>query len=443
MDLFLTAYDPSDLPGGSIDPLGFERGYLFLADKILPGMTNVASCPRYFGMLCAASLLSGVGGEEAHRNQRTKRVESILRLERLWALANVLAKAKDGNLSGLRGVTYAQRQAERLNENGHTKTSCDYKLLVRQAPYGAVGIYGAVSEYCKLLYRKTYELTPGLGAVLAECFIEETGLPKQIKKAVVEAGEVSVSVLAEWGERAYLWGKSGTGERACIADMIDGVDIRSRFALLATKNQPLENETEIQRLGRMTVAIKGSDDNHDIWESLQAIMGYESCYRLAQLAFERLLFLCRKRSGPGGSFKISDLTEDKVFLNILAQLPVAVGSFCQTLEKAETAHFRQETEERLADVRQFLVDAATAGTSSSNLCEIILNRHRDVQHGKFDHGRRKMPWIQMNDGKVSLTMTRVGGLDREATEPEDITPHFYRLEAADNWMRAAGRYEDR
>lgn len=28
MDLsaFLTAYDPSDLPGGSIDPLGFERG---------------------------------------------------------------------------------------------------------------------------------------------------------------------------------------------------------------------------------------------------------------------------------------------------------------------------------------------------------------------------------------------------------------------------------
>jgi len=34
-------------------------------------------------------------------------------------------------------------------------------------------------------------------------------------------------------------------------------------------------------------------------------------------------------------------------------------------------------------------------------------------------------------------------LDREATEPEDITPHFYRLEAADNWMRAAGRYEDR
>ena len=58
LDLFLTAYDPSDLPGTSIDPLGFERGYLFLADKILPGLTNVAAHPRYFALLCAGIHLS-------------------------------------------------------------------------------------------------------------------------------------------------------------------------------------------------------------------------------------------------------------------------------------------------------------------------------------------------------------------------------------------------
>ncbi len=48
IDSFLTAYEPSDLPGTSIDPLGFERGYLFLADKILPGLTNVAAQPALF-----------------------------------------------------------------------------------------------------------------------------------------------------------------------------------------------------------------------------------------------------------------------------------------------------------------------------------------------------------------------------------------------------------
>ena len=62
MELFLTTYDPSDLPGRSIDPLGFERGYLFLADKTLPGMTHVASSPRYFEMLCAVASHAGNRG---------------------------------------------------------------------------------------------------------------------------------------------------------------------------------------------------------------------------------------------------------------------------------------------------------------------------------------------------------------------------------------------
>lgn len=28
LHFFITAYDPSDLPGGSLDPMGFDRGYL-------------------------------------------------------------------------------------------------------------------------------------------------------------------------------------------------------------------------------------------------------------------------------------------------------------------------------------------------------------------------------------------------------------------------------
>ena len=64
--VFLTAYDPSDLPGGSLDPLGFERGYLFLADKILPGLTNVADRPRYFSVLCAGASLAEVTGGDLY-----------------------------------------------------------------------------------------------------------------------------------------------------------------------------------------------------------------------------------------------------------------------------------------------------------------------------------------------------------------------------------------
>jgi hypothetical protein len=68
MDSFLTAFDPSDLPGASIDPLGFERGYLFLADKILPGLTNVASRPRYFAALCVGASLCNHSADQSRRS---------------------------------------------------------------------------------------------------------------------------------------------------------------------------------------------------------------------------------------------------------------------------------------------------------------------------------------------------------------------------------------
>ena len=91
LDLFLTAYDPSDLPGGSVDPLGFERGYLCLADKILPGMTNVAGRPRYFALLCAGIYLNGDDEGLPPQEFIKRRQDTLLRFERFWALANVLA----------------------------------------------------------------------------------------------------------------------------------------------------------------------------------------------------------------------------------------------------------------------------------------------------------------------------------------------------------------
>src|SRR3989442_12848020 len=86
--VFLTSYDPSDLPGGSIDPLGFERGYLFLADKILPGLTNVASFPRSFSILCAGASLAVTDASDTPRRQYQRRLESVCRFKRFWRAAN-------------------------------------------------------------------------------------------------------------------------------------------------------------------------------------------------------------------------------------------------------------------------------------------------------------------------------------------------------------------
>src|SRR5689334_3438147 len=144
LDLFLTAYDPSDLPGTSIDPLGFERGYLFLADKILPGLTNAAAYPRYFALLCSGIQLSDDVVDASRRDvARKKRQEIILRLERFWALANVLARPDSS--TGVRGVTYAQAWADELLRSGTTRATAKYGLLSRQSQYGAIGIYANVA----------------------------------------------------------------------------------------------------------------------------------------------------------------------------------------------------------------------------------------------------------------------------------------------------------
>jgi hypothetical protein len=54
LQIFWTMYDPLDLASTSLDPLGFARGYLALADKFLPSFTTVTTVPRYVSMLCAA-----------------------------------------------------------------------------------------------------------------------------------------------------------------------------------------------------------------------------------------------------------------------------------------------------------------------------------------------------------------------------------------------------
>jgi hypothetical protein len=42
-----------------------------------------------------------------------------------------------------------------------------------------------------------------------------------------------------------------------------------------------------------------------------------------------------------------------------------------------------------------------------------------------------MPWIELNEGRITLTMTRAGGMNWEATMPDQIQAHPYRLNAAD------------
>ena len=433
--LFLTSFDPSDLPGSSIDPLGFERGYLFLADKILPGLTNVASHPRYFAVLCAGAHLAKVSLSDPPRVQYQRRLECLQRLERLWALANVLAERAypDEELptGGVRGVSYARKQADRIGNA--RKLNDDFDLLSRQTQYGAVGIYAAVADGMRLLERKTFALTPDLGELIAADFIRSSGMSSSLIKAVRTGSSVKREALVEWGLRSHVSGELFHVEKRSVREALNRNPVRSRMLTLLGAHPASEQEDELSQLKKLINPLKASALNRDLLESVTTIIAYEECYRIVSLGFERMLWLCKNL--PSASLDEAAIKNDPVLRDVADNLPGTAAEFLTCLDVGQTEHFRLGLD-RLADVRTFLEQAAKCCQSLVVLSGEILARHREVQLGKFDRGRRKMPWIESNDNKISLTMTRVGGLKFEATKPDDISPHPYRLETADSFIGA-------
>jgi hypothetical protein len=436
IETFLTAYDPSDLPGASIDPLGFERGYLFLADKILPGLTNVASRPRYFAVICAGASLCGAPGDQSPRDLARAREKMVLRFERFCALANVLARP-DGS-SGIRGVTYAQARAEELRQSGDTRTTGAYRLLSRQRQYGAIGMYASVADDMRLLNRDDFTLTPALGEIVAEAFLEETEIPATLRRAIIDdsdGSDVPLITLASWGERAHVEANVKSREAKCLSDALHYHDLRSRMAGLL-RSHPYQNQqqTELERLSRILRSLDSSDKHHDLREAITCILAYESCYQHALLCMERLLWLSRHHAAA--SVTLTELAEDPVLRQVKAQLPQKVTRLVAALDEATTPGFRENLD-RLSDVRRFLESAAGAADEHSAFIDAFIRRHMDVQHGKFDRGRRKMPWLERNDSRICLTMTRAGGANKEITLPSQITPHPYRFGAADALLHAS------
>jgi hypothetical protein len=427
IETFLTAFDPSDLPGTSIDPLGFERSYLLLADKILPGLTNVASHPRYFSLLCAGIQLSGEPANMSEREMIGHRQETILRLERFWALANYLAQPETAN--AVRGVTYVRDFANILKARGEARTNADYTLLSRQSQYGAIGMYASVADGLRFFTREDFVLTPALGEVAAEAFCEETDLPSSLRRAIVDKSDVSIAILTSWGERAHVAAEVRPREARCLHEAMNSNDVRTRMAELL-RAHPVRNgsDTELDRLARIVRTLKRTGQHDDLREAGECILAFEACYQLLQLALERMLWLCRHHAVA--SITPTELAGDSVFTFVKTSVVARTERLLSALDHGTTTGFRENLD-RLADVRRFLEAASGAAQDNLTFIDAIIGRHADIQHGKFDGSRRKMPWLERNGTKISLTMTRAGGMSGEATQPTAIKPHPYRLGAAD------------
>jgi hypothetical protein len=385
----LTSYDPSDLPGGSIDPLGFDRGYIFLADQILPGLTNAAGRPRYFSMMCTATQLA----PEEGRNEREKvqaRTNRLLLLERFWATANVLASGgADGlDASGIRGVTFAEDFVARMSTR-NARTDADFKMLALQARYGAVGIYANVASRISLLDRQSMLPTRDLGRKLADAFTKETRMPAELQRVIrTGSGDVKLAALREWGTATHIAARPQAGESVCLAEAFNFDGARLRLGKLLMEIPAQGSEPELSRLARLRQAATRKEGHNDLIELIDVVIAFEDNYRLLLLLFERLLWL----SKASGSITPVSAARDRIISAFSNQVPAKAGTLEEAVAGCSSESFRRGVD-RLKDVHVF-IRAAAAASSTRELLDVVLARHADVQHGKFDRGRRKLPWIE-------------------------------------------------
>ena len=199
LSLFTTPYDPLDLSTDSIDPLGFLKSYLGLADRMLPGFTTVTRVPRYLPMLCSGLLAAQRLHPRDERHEpakaRARRLEVLRNFEKLWALACGLAEKSRGEpaTDGLRGIRSVRRFLA-SSGTGAEISAGRLNLLSNQVRYGGIGTYGQMLEACHFVDWESLTLRP-LGEELADAFPPPAGWTAERPNA-----PLSKDTLRAWGE---------------------------------------------------------------------------------------------------------------------------------------------------------------------------------------------------------------------------------------------------
>ncbi len=454
LPVFLTAFDPAELPGGSVDPLGFTAGYLALADEFFPGMTAAAGQATYLPMMCAglhiaeSAALHGLSAAAA----RKARVEIAMRLERYWALACVLHLAEEepelerndadvegagDRVPGLRGVTYVRKVRERLSRDRAVSTNADFALLAQQYRYGAFGIYGSVGEDLRLFDKATLAPTPGFGGAIGEGFLEST-MDARSRKELVRAtrdgsATVRVETLRRWGKRAFPGSPLEGAPKTLLNDALVH-DLR-RARMLEALTVAVERHAagdDRARLAQCAHELGGEEDGQ-LRTATAAALGYDTFLRQVTLIFERVLWLCRR---AGDQLAQSAVFDDDVVQQASARLPTVAAS-CLERCNALVVLGRRDVRTRGRHVLE-LAEGYAGTTSVETLVTDTLSRHSAIQRGKVEHGRPKQPWIEKRDRDFALTSTRVGVRAGQITSPEQVRAPDWRVGAGLSFIQLVG-----
>ncbi|MEI8016385.1 MAG: hypothetical protein WCH20_16305 [Nitrospira sp.] len=451
--IFWTPYDPLDLVSGSLDPLGFTRGYLAIADHFLPDLTTVSTVPRYVSMLCAAvAKAEDRFPSSSLTSAKTKeiRLRAIKSYERAWAIACGLASQDldvgEKAISGLRGVTYVKRRLMSLSARQYLQTS-SFNLLSNQVRYGGIGIYSSLIEACHLATMTALSSRP-IGRRLAEAF------PKPLSNLAVydEEAKLSLTDLKEWGRRAHI-GVFTRAEGTVLAQALRGGEeaeysdhVRATALTLLAQVLPDGEFDEGVVLGRVlracrsrtaheAEAAKGCIDQ--IRAALSIEDPFERFYQSTLYLFEGM----RAAASDEGEATFTSASCLQSMKEAVETCKATGEELLKTISDAAATDAKATAEMAEILTKSGIIALAERIAHAPNIVGVlqsILVRHHSVQSGKFDGGLPKSPWLR-STGPEAFQLT----VQRHQLTPagrvkhwSKIGRHSYRTPAAFEFIRA-------
>lgn len=424
----LSAKDPVVSAEGTLDPLGLYLIADALGVKLIPGVRERMSHPRFLTLAAVSAALCSEYDDEVFASDGISPPWQVFE----WYVVEGLVRGiKDGKrLAGLPGrdkATSAIAEGVPLSARRYLKTPNVfgfhgvYRLLARtldieddgrlsEMGYRLLGIWRDEQEIPGF-----YETTTGRGADLFRMWQEAV-------KDGLKVGAVDRSPSWQgWQRIADYLGPydAGPKERRALASMLVGGEhgytrevmdfLRSTEGMAAYRKVRDCKEHDGVWSERPFHQALRAVSSRSLKELLLAIDAYEVFARLLQDAFDDCLHMLSKRNGRT---PVAELAESKLVRKASDRVPDQFAVVTDILALiGESSRFMQAF--------QFVADRA----SPKDWVQRLLEHHRKVQSAKPPNG--KLPWVErFDDGSY---MVRPGYLREEGGIGDQSYVHAYRL----------------
>jgi hypothetical protein len=459
---FSTAYDPTEDPPGSVDPLGTLSEAERLADILLPGFTVRMWRPRLLTFTSVASVIADRAVRLTGREE--DRLAARLVFERLF-VAGIMRLTEDypEDYRGAGSRLPGKQLAERAWREGEPLRASNF--LKGQAVNGPFGVMARLARSIGLV---DSDGRPGRNAPeLILAWSEDLDLPNVLEdpkqadgegvrwaKRVTETVVQGLGKNGEWPSRnQQVWemlgsklrpdGMEAGKERRAVIVALNSDPIRRRMFELLRTPESLKAYREagshdrgvFERLLLLEVLVRvlRTDDPVDrtIASCLRAIDWYERGAALMQQIFDALLWGLQQRSGQAQMDEIVALPE---VARAIEKAIANCQSVCQNLEKMVdefkdvavlNAAARCEAMQLIHD------DVALCAGSVKAAVSAVMERHQRIQAEK-----RKATWI---DCGVAWTLMPGRGSDAERPpEYRKTFLHPMRIQNGFSFLRELG-----